>query len=67
MSETDSNNGRGNTPNASELLDFEPMAKSSSSGRGMVMGIAAAILLAGVGVGAFFYMGGEGDVSTAGP
>ena len=69
MSEIDSNNGRGNTPNASELLDFEPMAKSSSaSGRGMVMGIAMAILLAGTGAGAFFYMGGDmADVGTDGP
>ena len=69
MNETDSNNNGGNTPNASELLDFEPMAKSSSgSGRGMAMGIVAAILLAGTGAGAFFYMGG-GNVGegSAGP
>lgn len=57
MSPIDSNDNGGSTPNASELLDFEPIAKSSSSGRGMMLGIFAALLLAGAGGAGLFYMG----------
>lgn len=56
MNANDSFDKGDNAPNASELLDFEPLVSSSSGGRGMFMGIAAAIILAGIGVTAFFYL-----------
>jgi len=68
MNKADSFNNGDNTPNASELLDFEPLASSSTSGRGMFMVIAAAIILAGAGATAFFYfdISADGD-SASGP
>ena len=68
MNTNDSHDNGGNTPNASELLDFEPLESSSSSGRGMLMGIAAAIILASAGVAAFFYFDVTNDGEAgAGP
>jgi len=68
MNTNDSFDNGENTPNASELLDFEPLTSPSTGGRSMLIGVAVAIILASAGVGAFFYfdISSDGD-SASGP
>lgn len=66
MNTTDSPNGRDDVSNASELLDFEPLAKSSgSSGKGMMVGVVLALLLAGGAGAGWFFMENKSQMEAA--